>query len=73
MTHQIAVPDQMKVIGFDDIYLAQCGLKKLSTIHQSAKDTAQKTAEVIFDMIEGKAPASSHMIIPVYLVSRETT
>jgi len=47
-----AVPQEIAVIGFDDIPEAQMITPKLTTIAQPAREIGQKLAQCLFDRIE---------------------
>lgn len=70
----IKVPEDIQLIGFDDIKFAQHFEVPLTTIRQDRKTIGETAARTLIDMIEGKHDASNQMIkIPVKLIERETT
>lgn len=69
---KIAVPDQLKVIGFDDVYLASLAIPQLTTIHQPIKEMAKLAIDLLSDSSSGKLVAK-RSLLPVCLVERETT
>ena len=70
--HGISVPDQVQLIGYDDIQLASIMTPELTTIRQSVKTIGKKAAEiVIYD--KEKETEENNYIFPVELVIRETT
>lgn len=71
--HNIKVPDQVKVVGFDDISMSRMIYPKLTTIHQPVQEYGRLAAERIVDMINGKDVEIQRQRIPVNLVVRETT
>lgn len=71
--HQIKIPEQVKVVGFDDISMSGMVYPKLTTIHQSVQEYGRLAAERIVDMIDGKDVETQRQRIPVELVVRETT
>ena len=54
--NNIRVPDQIKVMGFDDIYLAQCLSPALSTVNQPAYRIGSEAAKMLIDNIEYGTP-----------------
>lgn len=68
----ISVPDQMKIIGFDDVSIASLTTPQLSTIHQPVKEMAEIAVNLLHDAVSGKL-VPKRTILPVYLVERETT
>ena len=69
----IRVPEQVKVVGFDDISMSRMIYPKLTTIHQPVQEYGRLAAERIVDMINGKEILVRRQQIPVSLVIRETT
>lgn len=69
----IKVPEQMKIVGFDDISFGRITTPKLTTIHQPVDRMGQAAANCIMDMIEGNEIDVKRQRIPVSLVVRATT
>lgn len=66
------IPKDLKLIGFDDIIVAQCTSPQLTTIHQPINEMAKLAIRLIKQSSEGElVPKSS--ILPVKLVERGTT
>jgi LacI family transcriptional regulator len=81
----LKVPDDISLIGFDDIELGQVVRPKLTTIHQPIKEIGKEAARLIIDIIEKKRKASvgkdpdgykaglqTRLILKHSLVERET-
>lgn len=68
----IAVPDQLKVIGFDDVLLASLTTPQLTTIHQPIKEMAEMAVNLLHNAVNGKMVAK-RTVLPVALVEREST
>ncbi len=69
---QIIVPDQMKVVGFDDTNVAVLTYPSITSIHQPIEEIAQEAVLSILDTTEGKIIATRKMF-PVNLIKREST
>lgn len=70
--HNISVPDQVQLIGYDDIEIASIMTPELTTIRQGVKTIGKKAAElIIFD--SNKETDENNYIFPVQLIARETT
>ena len=67
----IKVPEQVKVLGCDDIELAQWFSPKLSTIKTSMWQQGKLATEILMDMLEDKTGRLEK--IPGVLVEREST
>ena len=69
---KIAVPEQVQLIGYDDIHLANLMSPELTTIRQPIREMAEKAVALIIDKehIEKKG---ERFVFPVTVVERETT
>lgn len=70
--NNIPVPDQVQLIGFDDISLCSLISPELTTITQPIKAIGTKAAELIIHS-DAQAMNMEKYIFPVSLVERETT
>ena len=68
----IRVPEQIQLIGFDDVYLSTLISPELTTICQPVHEMAEQAAEFIIGYKENE-PKGAKFVFPVSLVSRETT
>lgn len=68
----IRVPEDMKIVGFDDTTIAACTTPPLTTIHQPVKEMAEMAVSVLISINEGKT-AKGTLTMEVYLVERGTT
>ncbi|MCL5073517.1 MAG: LacI family transcriptional regulator [Actinobacteria bacterium] len=69
--NKIKVPDDISILGFDDIEWAKIIDPALTTIHQRKKELGYKAVEKIVSMI-GKNRKQNSVILDAYIVSRET-
>ncbi|HET7104338.1 MAG TPA: LacI family DNA-binding transcriptional regulator [Terracidiphilus sp.] len=69
------VPEDISVVGFDDIHLAQFMLPPLTTVQMSCKDLATAAVEALRAGIESGHPKSARKEwrIPTRLVVRQST
>ena len=67
----ISVPDQVAVVGFDDLELAQHSHPRLTTIRQDLKRGAATVVEFLFRRMAGEETPSA--TLPIALVEREST
>jgi DNA-binding LacI/PurR family transcriptional regulator len=72
-THK--VPEDISVVGFDDIHLAQFMLPPLTTVQMSCKHLAAAAVEALRAGIERDHPkgAKTEWYIPTHLVVRQST
>ena len=68
----ISVPDQVQLIGFDDIYFSTLLSPELTTICQPVKDMAEKAVELIVNN-ELTGMTGGKFIFPISLAVRQTT
>ena len=68
----IAVPDQVQLIGFDDISLASLMTPELTTVSQPVEEMARKAVELIANN-ELTSMTGGKFVFPVSLVARQTT
>ena len=69
----IKIPEQLSVIGFDDIMLARYTTPPLTTISQSPYNMATCSTQLLTGMIEGKQEKATFKILDSELVIREST
>lgn len=60
----IGVPDQLSVIGFDNIPAAEHAPPGLTTFDQSIRQTAQSMANILLDNLDGLSPTQQQLIRP---------
>jgi DNA-binding LacI/PurR family transcriptional regulator len=68
----ISVPDQIQLIGFDDIAPATLISPELSTIRQPLREMAEQAAALILQP-NADDPKGTEFILPTTLIVRETT
>jgi len=66
-----SVPEDISVIGFDDIYIAQYMKPKLTTIRQNREKIGQSAANILINMVMGQR--LGRVMIEPELVPREST
>jgi DNA-binding LacI/PurR family transcriptional regulator len=66
------VPDDVAVIGFDDIDLSRYADPPLTTVHQPAAEMARIMVKMVTGMIEG-GPVPDPVVLPPHLVLRAST
>ena len=72
---RIVVPDQMSIVGFDDIDIATFTIPPLTTISQSGVEMGRVSANLLLDLIEGAVDrdASTDVVVQPTLVVRQST
>ena len=71
LQHGLRIPQDLSVVGFDDVYLSRICYPSLTTVHQ---DIARKGAEAVRLIMEAAAGAHERMecILPLTLVERDS-
>ncbi len=58
----VKVPDDIAVIGYDDIYISNLTNPSLTTIRQPIAQMGRQAFDVLMDIVEGKTPYESKII-----------
>lgn len=66
------IPNEIKLIGYDDVSLAVLTTPRLSTVKQPIREMSERTIEIMIQQIEGAEVPMINMF-PVSLIERETT
>ena len=69
---RIRVPDQISIVGFDDMQQAAFASPGLTTVHLPLYEVGAIACERLIDRIRGKAGRISE-VLPTHLVVREST
>lgn len=69
---KISVPDQVQLIGFDDIHLSSLISPELTTIRQPIREMAEKAIELLISHKQ-ETKKGARYVLPVTLQIRETT
>ena len=71
--HHVRVPEQMKLVGFDDISLSEFCNPPITTITQDTEAMGQRAARLLLKRIQGGSVPSNNIMLPVFLNKRGTT
>ena len=71
--HGLRVPDDVSVIGFDDIQTAAYMNPPLTTVRQPLKEMGEMAARTLLDRIEGRLKDIPEIAIEPELVVRRST
>lgn len=69
----LRVPDDLSVIGFDDVPEATRRALPLTTIQQPMRRLGAVAADMVFTLLSGQEVDEMHVILPTRLVVRATT
>ena len=68
----IRVPEDLSIVGFDDLPVAAMLTPRLTTVRQPAHDIGYRAASLLFDIFEDRAPQTAVEVLPVTLQARES-
>lgn len=68
----LRVPEDISVIGFDDIELAEYVTPRLTTIRQNCDEIGKAAIDILVEQINKKEKLAINKVIPVELVIRES-
>ena len=69
---KVKIPEEIKVIGFDNSYMGDLIYPKLTTIEQPADKISSKCIDLLIDIIENREVKEKHYLEPVKLIKRES-
>ena len=69
----VSVPDDVCVVGHDDISIARFGRPPLTTIRQEPHVLGEKAVDALLGMMTGGMPDQLVTYVPVEIVRREST
>lgn len=70
----LAVPQDLKIVGFDGTSAVRAAAPWLSTVKQPIEQIAQTAVDLLVDQIEGRAKGSSDVVeLPVELIESHST
>lgn len=67
------VPEDIKIIGYDNISICEYTDPTISTIAQPITEMGEMAAETLFKLINNEPINQLHMTLPVELIEREST
>lgn len=68
----VRVPDDISIVGFDDLDISRLTNPRLTTVHQDAEKKGLIAAEMMIDYLEERSLKNRKVILPVHLVERES-
>ncbi|MGX9522577.1 LacI family DNA-binding transcriptional regulator [Vibrio mediterranei] len=68
----IAVPDQLKIVGFDNIRMAELMIPALTTISHQKVEMGELAAQTLIRALQGEKDIEEVKILPTKLITRDT-
>ena len=69
----LGIPDDLSVVGFDDVELCQWVTPQLTTVRQPLSEMAREATRILIELAKGGAPRSRRIELSTFLVVREST
>ncbi|HEY0222859.1 MAG TPA: LacI family DNA-binding transcriptional regulator [Lactovum miscens] len=66
------IPEDIQIIGYDDILISQFVYPALSTIHQSAYTMGEEAARLVYEIDNEQYIEKKRIELPIHYVERET-
>ena len=70
--HGLRVPQDIAVVGYDDIPIAAYTVPPLTTVRTPAAEQGRLAGEMAIDLIEGRAVPQPHLLLDTQLVVRDS-
>ncbi|WP_372749593.1 LacI family DNA-binding transcriptional regulator [Litorivivens sp.] len=70
---ELSLPEDMSVVGFDDIAFAAYSHPRLTTVNQPRNRIGEQVMKMMLAMLAGENPTEPRMVLPHELVVREST
>ena len=70
--HDLTIPDDIAIVGFDDVPFAKFAYPPLTTIHLPAADLARRSSEILFKLIKREQPTDRRVLLDTHLVVRRS-
>ncbi|WP_123054455.1 LacI family DNA-binding transcriptional regulator [Clostridium sp. JN-1] len=67
----LRIPEDISIVGFDGIEYAKYFHPSITTIRQPVEDMGEKSADILFDIINGKS-GHKHVVINTELIKRDS-
>lgn len=69
----VRVPDQLSVVGFDNVPESALATPQLTTVAQPLHDLGAAALHLLVELLSGEQPEHSHVRLPTSLVTRAST
>lgn len=75
LEHHIKVPEEVKIIGFDDIFISKTSHPSLSTVRQDTPGLAKTACKLLMNLMNNEEIENNKQryILPVEVIRREST
>ena len=66
------VPDDVAIVGYDDILFASLSTPTLTTVRQDKDKLGELACGALIELVEGRASSLPQRVLPVELIVRES-
>jgi LacI family transcriptional regulator len=66
----LRVPEDLSVVGFDNVPESALSTPPLTTVHQPIQQMGERAVEILVGLLAGRAPDAMHVTLPTRLVER---
>jgi LacI family transcriptional regulator len=68
----LKIPDDVSVVGFDDITSAMLTQPPLTSVRAPMTEIGRKAGEYMVQLLEGESPRPYHLYVPLEIIKRES-
>lgn len=72
-SHDIGIPDELSLVGFDDIRFAQYTNPPLTTVYQPTKEIGRTAMQLLLELLSEKKITKKNRVLPTKLIIRDST
>jgi len=69
----LRIPDDIKIVGFDNDPISKYCYPKLTTVRQNTAELSERACATLLVLIEGQVVEEKQQIVPIELIKRGTT
>lgn len=69
----LKLPEDISITGFDDLEVSRYCDPPLTTVSQPAEKLGEKSAELLFQLIDEQQPTQTEFVLPIEFVIRQST
>jgi LacI family xylobiose transport system transcriptional regulator len=69
----LTVPDDLSVVGFDDLAIAELAHPRLTTVHQPLREMAEQATRLVLQLLDQPRPEVTRIELATRLVVRDST
>lgn len=69
----ISVPEELSIVGYDDLPVARWSSPALTTVHQPLIEMAEEAARMVLMLRDGEQPKNTRLDLSTSLVIRQST